>query len=49
MLNNLQMHLKLLQKCSSKRAIQETAEENCDLIGNKIADKITSVKNFTTE
>ena len=28
---------------ASKRAIQETAEASGDLIGNKIADKITSV------
>ena len=27
----------------SKRAIQKTAEATCDLIGNKIADKITRV------
>ena len=30
-------------KTTSKRAIQETAEATCDLIGNKIADKITRV------
>ena len=30
-------------KTASKRAIQKTAEETTDLIGNKIADKITSV------
>ena len=30
-------------KTVSKRAIQKTAEATCDLIGNKIADKITSV------
>ena len=30
-------------KTASKRAIQKTAEATCDLIGNKIADKITSV------
>ena len=30
-------------KISSKRAIQKTAEATGDLIGNKIADKITSV------
>ena len=30
-------------KTSSKRAIQKTAEETGDLIGNKIADKVTSV------
>ena len=30
-------------KTASKRAIQKTAEETCDLIGNKIDDKITSV------
>ena len=30
-------------KTASKRAIQKTAEANGDLIGNKIADKITSV------
>ena len=31
------------KKTTSKRAIQKTAEANGDLIGNKIADKITSV------
>ena len=36
--NLLQMHLKLLQKSNS-----ETAEATGDLIGNKIADKITKV------
>ena len=30
-------------KSTSKRAIQKTAEATGDLIGNKIADKITSV------
>ena len=30
-------------KTVSKRAIQKTAEENGDLIGNKNTDKITSV------
>ena len=30
-------------KTTSKRAIQKTAETTCNLIGNKIADKITSV------
>ena len=30
-------------KTASKRAIQKTAEATCDLIGNKTADKITSV------
>ena len=30
-------------KTASKRAIQKTAEAAGDLIGNKIADKITSV------
>ena len=30
-------------KTGSKRAIQKTAEAPGDLIGNKIADKITSV------
>ena len=34
------MHLKLLQ---------QTAEATGDLTGNKIADRITRVKNFTTE
>ena len=32
-------------KTASKRAIQKTAEASGDLIGNKIADKITSVSN----
>ena len=30
-------------KTGSKRAIQKTAEATGDLVGNKIADKITSV------
>ena len=30
-------------KTASKRAVQKTAEVKGDLIGNKIADKITSV------
>ena len=30
-------------KTGSKRAIQKTAESTCDLIDNKIADKITSI------
>ena len=30
-------------KISSKRLIQKTAEAICDLIGNKIANKITKV------
>ena len=38
MLNNL-----LQIKAVSKRAIQKTAEEADDLIGNKIADSITKV------
>ena len=32
-----------LIKTASKRVIQKTAEATCDLISNKIADKITSV------
>ena len=32
-------------KTASKRAIQKTTEATGDLIGNKIADKITSVSN----
>ena len=32
-------------KTASKRVIQKTAEATGDLIGNKIADKITSVLN----
>ena len=30
-------------KTASKRAIQKTAEATADLMGNKVADKITSV------
>ena len=30
-------------KTATKRAIQKTAEATDDLIGNKIADKITSI------
>ena len=36
-------------KTSSKRVIQETAEPTGDLIGNKIANKITKVSKFTTK
>ena len=38
-------------KTDSKKAVQKTAEATGDLIGNKIADKITSVskKKSTTE
>ena len=31
------------QKTASKRVVQKTAEATEDLIGNKIADKITSL------
>ena len=34
-----------MQKTASKRAIKKIAEATGDLIGNKIADKITSVSN----
>ena len=34
-------------KTASKRAIQNTAEETGDLIGNKIADKITKVSKIS--
>ena len=36
-------------KAASKRAIQKTAETTVDLIGNKIADKITSVSKKSTK
>ena len=36
-------------KTASKRAIQKTAETTVDLIGNKIADKITSVSKKSTK
>ena len=39
-LKNLQQ---VQKKTASKRAIQKTGQETEDLIGNKIADKITSV------
>ena len=35
-------------KTASKRAIQKSAEETGDLIGNKIADKITSASKKST-
>ena len=31
------------QKTASKKVVQKTAEVSGDLIGNKIADKITSI------
>ena len=36
-------------KTDSKRAIQKTAEATGDLVGNKIADKITSVSKKSTK
>ena len=36
-------------KTASKRAIQKTAEATCDLIGHKIADKITSISKKSTK
>ena len=36
-------------KTASKRAIQNTAEAKGDLIGNKIADKITSISKKTVK
>ena len=36
-------------KTASKRAIQKTAEATGDLVGNKIADKITSVSEKSTK
>ena len=36
-------------KAASKRAIQNTAEAAGDLIGNKIADKMTSVSKKTSD
>ena len=36
-------------KTSSKRAIQKTAEATGDVVGNKIADKITSVSKKSTK
>ena len=36
-------------KTASKRAIQKTAEATVDLVGNKIADKITSVSKKSTK
>ena len=36
-------------KTTSKRAIQKTAEATGDLVGNKIADKITSVSKKPTK
>ena len=36
-------------KTASKRAIQKTAEATGDLIGNKIADKITSISKISNK
>ena len=51
MVKNLSIVQKIYNRCNktvSKRTIQEIAEATGDLIGNKIADKITSVsKKFT--
>ena len=39
----------MLQKTAPKRVVQKTAEPAGDLIGNKIADKITSVSKSKKE
>ena len=52
MLNNLlSVHFKHLHKkqLKKKKKKKEPAEPTGDLTGNTIADKITSLKNFTTE
>ena len=36
-------------KTASKRAIQKTAEATADLIGNKIADKMTSISKISNK
>ena len=36
-------------KTALKKAIQKTVETPCDLIGNKISDKITSVSKKSTK
>ena len=36
-------------KTASQRAIQKTAEATGDLVGNKIADKITSISKKSTK
>ena len=46
---NLLIQLKNLLKTASKRAIQKTAEATGDLVGNKTADKITSVSKKSTK
>ena len=43
LLNSAKKSTKDATKAASKRAIQKTAVATDDLIGNKIADKITSV------
>ena len=39
----------MLQKTAPERVVQKTAEPAGDLIGNKIADKITSVSKSKKE
>ena len=52
MIKNLLIALKNIQqdaiKTTSKRVIQKTAEATGDLMGSKIADKITSISNKTS-
>ena len=46
MVKNFLIVLKIYKRCkktASKRAIQKTAEATEDLIGKKVADKITNV------
>ena len=40
---SLEPKYRVVQKSSSKRVVPKTAEATRDLIGNKIADKITSL------
>ena len=43
LLDSIKRSTTVAKKTASKRTIQKTAEATRDLIGNKIADKITSV------
>ena len=48
-INHVKHCIKNAVKAPSKRAIQNTAEKTGDLIGHKIVDKTTSLKNFPKE
>ena len=49
LLDSAKLSITDARKTALKKAIQKTVETPCDLIGNKISDKITSVSKKSTK